>query len=111
MKIIPEWIEWKGGDSPVAGDVAVIVAKRNGTVALGNGDWFLWSADNAHPHLVIAYCPLDIEPYKPKPTWTVFTTSLDDNTLQYKGVGKGGFYSTETAQRIADALNAAGVEI
>lgn len=107
MKIQPEWIEWKGGECPVDGDTLVAYELRDGRRNCNKAGWLGWFHYGSDID-IIAYCPLDIEPYKPK--WTVTRWESDDQ-LRYKGTLKACFVSPETAQRIADALNAAGVEL
>lgn len=43
-----EWIEWRGGDSPVAGDVKVDAAFRRGNV-VENMEAGFWRWDHSHP--------------------------------------------------------------
>lgn len=114
MKIQPEWIEWKGGECPVDGDAYVAYELRGNVRGVARASFLGWhkQADGAD---VIAYCPLDIEPYKPKPKWEVVVFQTDSAALLFKGGSLLRFSNTytavENAHRIADALNAAGVEL
>lgn len=111
MKITPEWQEWKGGEMPVDGDRPVTVTKRNGNVRNGYGasfDWGLYVDAEGHwISSIIAYCPLDIEPYKPQPKWWV----AEKGWLMFEGKVVAESILWADPRRVADALNAAGVEL
>lgn len=114
MKIQPEWIEWKGGECPVDEKSYVVCELRGGHRSITEAWRYSWR-HYGNSSDIIAYAPvdIDIEPYKLKPKWVI----RGDSYAQYFWVVYEGrafsilIESKSAATAIADALNAAGVEL